>query len=594
MRKYHILTRNHAQQAPSRIIFYDTESDLLPVQDSNITRHRFKMVTACYVRLEKREIARERWVTTDRIEEFHDFILANTNTKSRLYIVAHNQHYDMITAKMLPFLEKNRFRIKTMIIDSGRVIVSANNGSRSIVFIDSFNFFKTSLAEIGKVLGLEKLKMPENNDEKEWERYNRQDVEILKQYFLKYMRWVYDSNLGNFGFTLPSQSFNAFRHRFMTDEIHIHDNADAIQYERNSFHGGRTEAFRIGDFTGDFHVLDFNSMYPAQMKDNQYPVRLLGRLYPNCDILKKTEKYCIVARVIVDTKEPVFGKVHNGKLVFPVGRFETYITTPEIRYAIENNIKIRILDGYVYEKSNIFESFVKYMYEKREECKVSKDVIGSNFYKLIMNSLFGKFAQRITAWEKYGKMKGYTGYGKYYDSDRKEMRLIRYVNGEGWIEKNQEESYNSFCCIASHVTAYARIALWKSIKKAGLENVYYCDTDSLFVNRDGYNNLLTDLDDYRLGALKHEKKVSHLVIRGLKDYEMDGYVKLKGVPLRNKNTIKLDENSYSITVFPKLKTMIRKSSTGEYFTYVTKKTLSREYTKGTVSNTFVNPLIINE
>ena len=50
-------------------------------------------------------------------------------------------------------------------------------------------------------------------------------------------------------------------------------------------------------------------------------------------------------------------------------------------------------------------------------------------------------------------------------------------------------AYDSCPIIASTVTAYARCYLFDIMRKAGLENVLYCDTDSVFLTEDGYEGI---------------------------------------------------------------------------------------------------------
>jgi len=44
--------------------------------------------------------------------------------------------------------------------------------------------------------------------------YCKRDVEILLKTWQKYFAWFIENDLGNFGVTISSQSFNTFRHRF--------------------------------------------------------------------------------------------------------------------------------------------------------------------------------------------------------------------------------------------------------------------------------------------------------------------------------------------------------------------------------------------
>jgi len=109
---------------------------------------------------------------------------------------------------------------------------------------------------------------------------------------------------------------------------------------------------------------------------------------------------------------------------------------------------------------------------------------------------------------------------------------IRVYNISLFISKEDELSNHSFPAIASHITAYARMYLYELIKKAGFENVYYCDTDSLFVNEEGYNRLKNFIDDKELGKLKLEE-VGECIIWGAKNYKFNETRKIKGIPKKS-------------------------------------------------------------
>jgi hypothetical protein len=71
--------------------------------------------------------------------------------------------------------------------------------------------------------------------------------------------------------------------------------------------------------------------------------------------------------------------------------------------------------------------------------------------------------------------------------------------------------------------------LWELIQKAGSENVYYCDTDSLLVNAEGFTNLASEISESEIGKLKMVSRGMALSIFGPKDYVLDLQARRKGV-----------------------------------------------------------------
>ena len=129
------------------------------------------------------------------------------------------------------------------------------------------------------------------------------------------------------------------------------------------------------------------------------------------------------------------------------------------------------------------------------------------------------------------------------------------------------------------------------MKIAGLENVLYCDTDSLFLNSDGHNNIKNTpyVDDKKLGCLKLEKK-GNVNIFGCKDYNFNKDRKTKGI---SRNSKVLGKNKFSYTQFMKIKTSLRKGFTdGVYINNVVKE-LKQQYKKANIINNKKNPFYLN-
>ena len=59
--------------------------------------------------------------------------------------------------------------------------------------------------------------------------------------------------------------------------------------------------------------------------------------------------------------------------------------------SINNNFKITIQKEIIYKEEKIFENYVLDLYKKKNESKLKNEKILESFYKLLLNSLYGKF-----------------------------------------------------------------------------------------------------------------------------------------------------------------------------------------------------------
>ncbi|GAI37610.1 unnamed protein product, partial [marine sediment metagenome] len=171
-------------------------------------------------------------------------------------------------------------------------------------------------------------------------------------------------------------------------------------------------------------------------------------------------------------------------------------------------------------------------------------------------------------------------------------KQIRYLLGEIFELVGYGECFNSFPAIAAEVSAYARMYLYKLMKQAGFENVFYCDTDSLIINEVGLCKLENQIDATNLGSLKVVSSSTNVVIRGLKDYSTATKQVIKGI---RKNAVEIRDGVYEQEIWPSFKGLLRSGQTDTYTIKKTTKVLYRKYTKGHVSpDGFVSPFALGE
>ncbi|MBA7557220.1 hypothetical protein ES705_49962 [subsurface metagenome] len=208
-----------------------------------------------------------------------------------------------------------------------------------------------------------------------------------------------------------------------------------------------------------------------------------------------------------------------------------------------------------------------------------------------MNSLYGKFGQLMGEWETCGKCDPKEV--KYWRESRSgDSKIYHYRKINGLIQRYEKkrEAFNSFCAVASHVTGYARVKMWNLMVKAGHDNIYYCDTDSLFVNSKGYKNLRSEISLTEIGKLKIEDKTEDLKLLGCKHYVFGNIRKHKG---KKNNAIKLSDNVYRQSQWSTLKTLISNENLEDYRVTEVVKHFTGKYDKGTVlDNGTVVPLIL--
>jgi len=592
-RKPHVLKSEKSMAMPRHMIFFDTETNQNETEDGKI-QQTLRLGWAVYYRKAYgRHAERMEWCLFFSTDEFWQFVGKFCKPKVKLWCIARNVAFDFTVVKGWTHLKRMEYKLKFFHNKGTCNIISVRNKTSSIVFLDSMNWFVESLAKTGERIGLPKMKIDfATCTEKELVNYCHRDVEIELENFKIFMHFLESNNIARLCYTKGSTAMAAFLLRHYNTKIYIHNNKQAIDLERASYKGGRVECFYIGDLNHDnYYMLDVNSLYPFVMRNNYYPVKYKKIRHKNTpnSLGKIIRTKSVVANVLIRTESPIYG-VKRDRLTFPVGNFWTVLTTPEIKHALSLNQIVQVGDTVIYEQDNIFESYVDKFYSLRLKFKANGAAEYEELCKKFLNTLYGKFGQKGEEWTKVGECP--------FEQDREELVFnmngrrctkMRYLLGQVFMMSGVGECFDSFPAIASHVTAYGRMYLWKLMQQAGKGNYYYCDTDSLLVNKVGLCNLNELITSTGLGGLKIDEHCHKVTIRGLKDYSTQKKTVTKGV---RRNAIKLAYGVYKQEQWPSFRGLLKSGQPEKYCVGSVTKHLTYKYTKGTVTESgIVEPFV---
>jgi len=583
-RKDGVIPTITGEKLPTRILIFDTEAYRSEPIDG-VEFQSLRLGVCHFMQLEKGvNIVRDEWFNFTSGDELTGYIDFQTRKDKSLYVYAHNLKYDLQLSGLLTGLIGLGYRPGLFVIEDPPTFMRLTRGRKSIILVDTFNYWQYSLSKMGLQLSHEKLTMPsENAPINEWFTYCKRDVEVLGEYLLSFISFLIENDLAGIGLTLASQAFRTYRHKFMMQEIILHNRPEVLTLERSGYYGGRTDAFFIGHGPiQDYYKVDVNSMYPFVMKNNTYPVELIG--YSEDIPVKRLddllENYYCLAQVEIDTKTPLYPFVQGQKLLFPTGIFETVIHHSEIIKAYRAGEITAIRKIAIYNRGDIFSSYVDFFYNLKIQSEIEGNQVLRQQSKIFLNALYGKFGQR----EIVSKITPYTGPERYdrltgYSVELGQSVEVNYLGNAIEVRYKGGESYYSSPVIAGSVTSNARVYLWELITAAGVENCYYVDTDSIILNRAGYDRLAGYLDPVKLGSLKLEGVENHLLIKSVKDYEFGKEIKIKGVP---KSAKLLSPDKWEYQQFRGGKTWLKEGLPVGVEVYTRTKERKTAYNKGLV------------
>lgn len=377
-------------------------------------------------------------------------------------------------------------------------------------------------------------------------------------FLASYFRLCHDAGLNAPAHTAASQAMDGFRTNYMQHSITVHDNERAMRLERSALFGGRCEANFIGDLhagkrpndnrtdtgttapvrdnVGTIYHLDVNSMYPAVVANSIVPVKLecLTRNVPAKLLLEACKTHCVIADVTVDVAVPVVPTRRNGSMIFPIGQFSTTLCGPEILLAAEYGNVVKCELAAVYVGRKLFTDWVGQLWAFRREAEQAVDAYAKKAIKLILNSLFGKFAQLSRRWVDVPDELPPAAYMQWWGFPGDDDTPVQYRSLAWKVQTlvTRGETAESFPAVTAYVNSYGRARLWDLLYKAGRQHVYYYDTDSLICSALAAANLeqLGEIATGKLGYMSVRGQHRSGRIIGRQAYELDGKLTLSGCP----------------------------------------------------------------
>lgn len=384
--------------------------------------------------------------------------------------------------------EKGGYTVKCAFSGSSAIIVQVSRGKNSWTFVDSYWLLRDKLANIAKWLGTEKgNEVDDMTDEerKEFYRsaplhvlipYNEQDCVILWDAIneLQFTLWDLGGQLQR---TLASSAMNLFRRRFLAQNIETGWGINARAEQ--AYYASRVEVFNEHAYTGAEYY-DINSSFPyAMTQPCPGDCIKINRTLPDHGIY--------VAHVTVEVPEtflPPLPMRIKGRLFFPVGTWRAWLSNVDVELLqMEGGRVLNVHEVMHFAPFTDLAAYATTLYDMR---KAAETPFERTAFKLLLNSLYGKFAESRTKSALHLNPK---------KIDRERWTML--FPG-AWLYEKDVPVPHRHVPISVHITALARRTLFNYMNDS--QQVHYCDTDG-FSTMTGYD--VTN----ELGGLKLEKRL---------------------------------------------------------------------------------------
>lgn len=335
--------------------------------------------------------------------------------------------------------------------------------------------------------------------------------------------------------TISSLSMDIFLKKYYNNNIPLIKQKSVYNDIKKSYYGGITEVYK--PYGKNLYYYDVNSLYPHAAL-NIMPG--LGCVYSdniNSNMGSMKDKIFGFYYCSIEATEHYLGLLpfrdKNG-LIMPVGKYEGWYFSEELKYAYENGYKIHIHSGYTFDKSvDVFKKYVTALYKIK--C-TTKDTTERAIVKSLLNNLLGRFGLDINRYTtsllsrdelenvlqtrkiksiKYIDDKCLVNHSADISKEVCEENGLNYKEIFNEASKSntsitfKEDDYHDVSvAISSAVTSYARIFINKAkldvLKKGG--SIYYTDTDSIVTD--------IELDESLVGNDLGQFKLEHKIKEG--------------------------------------------------------------------------------
>lgn len=390
---------------------------------------------------------------------------------------------------------------KIELIFSGSLIIEMRliiDTNRSVIFKDSFGLTRSSLNAFSiAMLNKRKTELPfsmKNRDKINDEimlKYCRMDC-ILLYDSLKVFEKEIDFSLFT---TSPKTSMQYFKTFFLKSHL---PRISVKEFDRikDFAKAGRVEVFKR--YGSNLIHLDINQAYPYIMYKYGCPVgHYVETFEPDFNkcgffIVKINKKQ--LAQDYIN-----FMPYSLDRLYFLNTKKPYYITTFEIELLIEKKIDFEIIEGFQYDlNKDFYKEYVTYFYNMRKENPNKKFIS-----KIFLNALQGKMIQSLD-------------YDRITINDDNAEFIINPELNIGITTPNRVTRDFHYPASPALIWSGTRAYLYRLMDKVK-DNIYYCDTDSLCIDK----KALPILKQYiggELGELKIEKKYQKAIFLAPKVY----------------------------------------------------------------------------
>lgn len=426
-------------------------------------------------------------------------------------------------------------------LNPGAPWMAWKRNGHTMKMIDVASLWSGGLAQVGQLFGLAQMEIdPSESDPLRWLASARADQRILSAAVRAYVEWIRTEDLGNLAVTGNGQAWAAFRRRFLTHGVLVHDDAELHELERAAMWTGRCEAYWHGSL-GVVNVSewDFSKAHTRLSRDLALPTYPDDEVAPGASLsaLMGDDRYAVLAEVEVTVREPIVPTRLGEHMAWPVGTFTTTLWTPELQLLLEEGANVRVIRGQFYRTAPVLKTWAAWILRQLSQDDDDTPAWRKEILRKWGNVLVGRFAMRYPRWDEIGQPTEADAFCMpYLNVDTGQESMLMQVGRTLWLQEGTDSPHDSAPAITGYIMSAMRAKLWRAMRRLPAHTLLYVDTDSMLVaERD--NALMASLAETPDGdGLRLKSSWSGVAIYGPRQIITGDRVKVSGVPKSARRT----------------------------------------------------------
>jgi hypothetical protein len=533
-RRAHWIRPNETERFPHRWIVADTEGRAEYVKGAEI--QTLRCVDAVRWRDDLKTGEHEEWIAGESAPDFWAWVDDYCRAGHRTVLWAHNISYDLRTLDAFRQLPLLGWALEWCNLSRDVSVVSWRSDHGTLVIADTYTWCPKPLADLSGMVGIGKPRLPQNGNGLEtWHARCKADVEITRQVVRELLAFVKAQHMGNWQPSGAGMGYASWRHRFLTSKVLVHDDAPALAAEREAMHTGRAEAWHHGKASGGpFTEWDMNMSYPRIAAECDVPVKLFAYDdHPSKEVHKWAMKHwTVLARVTVRTDKPVVPCTNDGRIIWPVGEFDTVLWQPELELITLTGGSYTVHEQWRYNAAPALREWAEWSIGMVESPPDSITPVQRTFVKHQARAVIGRLGLKHSVWQDWGANPfGWCGVTDYLDGDTGQTARMLHVGDKTMLETERREADSSLPQITGYIMSEARVRLWCAAEVADPDHVLHVDTDGMIVDRVGNANMEALANVQLRGAWRQKERWGRLDVTGPRHYRATGRRVIPGVPV---------------------------------------------------------------